>query len=106
MTVYKSLPMAEIISGYKAGDSMGTLAKKYGVGYGTIRRSLAAANVPIRSCNDRSPHAETHTIATEYVTSLDASGRLHPSEVAKLRRAIGWRPHWTRPYDPVHGDSC
>jgi hypothetical protein len=112
VTVYTSLPLSNIADDYRAGESLLTLANRHGVSKGTIRNVLAAAKVPLREPSRRAtptPHARTHTATSVYTyRSFDLEATvpdpLHPQEVARLRRAIGWRDDWAHPYDPVRGD--
>jgi len=108
LTVYTSLPIADIVRDYEAGASLRALASKHMVSYGTIRRVLGAADVPLRNPGTQRDPTNTHKIEVEYTPrSLWAQpqgGLLHPQEVDRLRRAIGWTADWTRPYDPARGD--
>ncbi len=91
--------MAQVARDYQCGDSLRTVAARYGVSYGTIRRALIAAGIPLRvgGFNSNPLTVETH-IAQPTRTMVPwielIPGKLHPTEVAKLRRAIGWRPEW------------
>lgn len=108
--VYQDLPIAQLVREYEAGDSYGTIATRYGVGYGTVRRVLIAAGVTSRAAH-RYNHtkAGTRTIRDAYVSSEFwddyITKSLHPAEVAKLRRAVGWEPGWAGPYDEINGDQ-
>lgn len=99
MTVYKSLPMAQVARDYQCGDSLRTVAERYSVSYGTIRRALIAAGVPLRvgGFSSDPPTVKTHVVRptpTMVAWTELRPGALHPAEVAKLRRAVGWRPEW------------
>lgn len=107
-TVYKTLPIAQIAREYECGDSLRAIASRHLVGHNTVRRVLAAAGVAFRGGRCNPAHAETHTVKDTYKPSdfWDelAAGTLHPAEVARLRRAVGWEPAWTGPYDAINGD--
>lgn len=110
MTVYTSLPVSKIVNDYQAGESLLALGAKHGVSKGTIRNVLAAANVPLRNPGHHAAaHVPTHVVNYKYayrsfgLDELDSSP-LHPQEVARLRRAIGWKAEWADSYDLAGGD--
>jgi hypothetical protein len=113
LTVYKSLPVADMARLYRSGDTIRALAAKYNVSYGTVRRVLAAAGIPLRRGGKiKDPvNAITRLIEPTYTAATTSiwigelpTGPLPPTEVDRLRRAVGWRPDWTAPYDSVWGD--
>lgn len=107
--IYHTLPIAQIVCEYESGDALRAIAKRHLIGYGTVRRVLAAAKVAFRDNGRRSAaHAPTHTVGDTYVPSEFwdeiAVGTLPPAEVTRLRQAVGWEPAWAGPYDAINGD--
>lgn len=107
--VYHTLPIAQIAREYESGDTLRAIAQRHLIGYGTVRRILAAAGVAFRDNGRRNPaHAPTHTVKDTYVPSEFwneiSVGTLPQAEVTRLRRAVGWNPAWAGPYDATNGD--
>lgn len=104
MTVYNTLPVLDIVREYQTGSSLQAVANAYNTSYGTVRRILAAAGVPIRQVgrNVNVLNAPTHKITPDFaikktwaeMTEALPKGTLHPLEVDRLRRAVGWKPEW------------
>jgi hypothetical protein len=101
------LPVEKIVNEYEVGDSLRVLANRYEVGYGTIRRILAASRVPIRGTGRHSGDVKPSLIPSTYTSNFwedPPNGNLAAHEVTRLRQAVGWDESWAGPYDAINGD--
>ncbi|MFF9309895.1 hypothetical protein ACF1BS_03200 [Streptomyces sp. NPDC014748] len=91
-TVRKSLPDAEIVSAYVAGESELTLAQRYGVERNVVRRRLEEAGVEIRNRSEANTNRMARLTPEERAAQTAAAhaamrGRRVPEKERLLRAA-------------------